>query len=281
MKRTPIIRCACSYPALAAAILSCVAIAGGHASDLDAADGGEETGTQRYAEILDGDGGAMGADGFQRRVGAVVVTFDPAETDALVAAGWQPLAPAGSGDFADHGERVTTFVAIAEALGLDPAIGAQQANWGTPQENGLHELAEAVAAVRYDLDVAGYDISELERHQDDAVSVLAGIQASIVVQEPNDAVEDMAATIAALKAEIASVDTQLIARRTQVEALQHSLADLEFALAAAMERQSGEMPPAGWASASLDVNGDGIVNRADLDAARNPERPADGGGVAE
>lgn len=37
-------------------------------------------------------------------------------------------------NFETQGERVRTFVAIATALGLDPNVGAQQANLGTPLE---------------------------------------------------------------------------------------------------------------------------------------------------
>ncbi len=39
--------------------------------------------------------------------------------------------------FSNHGQRVRTYVAIARALGLSPSVGAMQANFGTPLENGL------------------------------------------------------------------------------------------------------------------------------------------------
>jgi hypothetical protein len=46
-------------------------------------------------------------------------------------------APLADDGFANHGERVETFVAIAKALGYDANVGAQQANFGTPQERGI------------------------------------------------------------------------------------------------------------------------------------------------
>lgn len=39
--------------------------------------------------------------------------------------------------FRNHGDRVSTFVALAKAQGLNPGIGAMQANFGTPFENDL------------------------------------------------------------------------------------------------------------------------------------------------
>ena len=276
--------------ALVAAALSLAPAGGAGVADPATADGGQEVGPQRYADVLGGEGGAdTGAVGFQRQVGGVVVTFDSAETDALVAAGWQPSAPIAGGDFSSLGERVTTFVAIAEALGLDPVIGAQQANWGTPQENGLSGHASSVSAVRYSRDVARYDIVELERHREDAEAVLAGMRAGITAGEPapGDGAEDFTATIAGLEAEIANVDGQLAERHARIEALEMELAELERALVADTDRPNGEMLPAGWAEANLDVNGDGTVNQADLDAALaaaalSAEQPSDEGGtVAE
>ena len=39
--------------------------------------------------------------------------------------------------FSNHGQRVRTYVAIARALGFNGSVGAMQANFGTPFENGL------------------------------------------------------------------------------------------------------------------------------------------------
>lgn len=253
-------------PLLAALALSCLATAA-VADGLDSAGG--EAAAARYAEVLDAAGG-----GFQRPVGAAVVVFDPAETEALVAAGWQPSADTRG--FRDLGERVTTFVAIAEALGMDPAIGALQANWGTPQENGIAELAENANAARYARDVARYDIAELERHRADALAVLEEMQARATAGDPAETAD----TVAALEAEIASVDARLAELRAQEEVLTGELAALENELAAAMGK-ADETMPVGWATADLDVNGDGTVDRADLKAALDGAKPAEGGAVVQ
>lgn len=52
-----------------------------------------------------------------------------------------PLPPrrpdADESSFRNHGDRVSTFVAIAKSVGLNASTGAMQANFGTPFENGL------------------------------------------------------------------------------------------------------------------------------------------------
>ena len=52
-----------------------------------------------------------------------------------------PLPPhrpaADESGFRNHGDRVSTFVAIAKSVGLNSSTGAMQANFGTPFENGL------------------------------------------------------------------------------------------------------------------------------------------------
>ena len=62
--------------------------------------------------------------------------FGEAETAALIETGW--AGPDGSaGNFADFGERMATMIAIARTLGHGPRVGALQASFGTPRENGL------------------------------------------------------------------------------------------------------------------------------------------------
>lgn len=41
------------------------------------------------------------------------------------------------GDFRNHGQRVSTYVALGKELGFSASVGAMQANFGTPFENGL------------------------------------------------------------------------------------------------------------------------------------------------
>ena len=241
--------------------------------------GPEESGPARYVEALDATGPAE--DGFERQVGAELVTFDSAATDALVATGWQPPAQINMDGFADHGERVRTFVGIAEALGLDPAIGAEQAHWGTPQENGLFGIAQSLGTVRYERSVAHYDLIALDRHREDVEAVLAELRS---IAPDGDGVENTAETIDALVTELAAVDAQIAEISTRAAALDAEIARLaaESDQSLALANPAQALPttlPAGWALVNLDVNGDAVVNQADLEAAQNgmwPEAHADG-----
>lgn len=239
-----------------------------------------DAGIERYSGLLDdaANGIAPGDGGFERSIGAEVVTFDSAETDALLANGWQPTAPLGDSGFIDHGERVSTFVAIAEALGLDPSVGAEQANWGTPQENGLMDLVGAINAAHYDRRVVRYDTAELERHKLDAQAVLSGLQSGAAAAGEAENPEEI---IAGVVAEIAEVDRQLAEMRAREQILADDIADLENALGAAMDAiNPAQSYPIGWEIVNLDVDGDGRVDSADLAAARNGLRPAHGGSTA-
>ena len=112
--------------------------------------------------------------------------------------------------FRNHGERVSTMVHIALALGYSGHVGALQGVFGTPQENGLLDLGAELEAAR---------------------AALA------------DAPED-----AALQAEVDRLEQELAARTASVK--------------------PGEGPKDGWELVDLDVNGDGVVDRQDLEAAR-------------
>lgn len=244
--------------------------------------GPEESGPARYVEALDATGPA--GDGFERQIGAELVTFDSAATDALVATGWQPPSQINMDDFADHGERVRTFVGIAEALGLDPAIGAEQAHWGTPQENGLFGIAQSLESLRYERSVAHYDLIALNRHREDVEAVLAELRS---VAPDGDGVENTAETIEALVAELAAVDAQIAERTTRAAALDAEIAQIEAASDQSLAQTNPQQAlpttlPAGWALVNLDVNGDTVVNQADLDAALNGMRPdADADGPSD
>lgn len=100
------------------------------------------------------------------------------------------------------------MVELAKRLGYGAHVGALQANFGTPQENGIRELEMQLAETR------------------------SSLQAS-----PDDT--ELQARVAALEAE------------------------LDAAIAAA---KPGNGPSDSWASADLDVNQDGVVDRRDLEA---------------
>jgi len=75
--------------------------------------------------------------------------FSPAESGTLIERGWKGPSARNDG-FRNHGERVRTMVELAKQLGYGAHVGALQANFGTPYENGIAalqaELAEAEAA---------------------------------------------------------------------------------------------------------------------------------------
>jgi hypothetical protein len=50
------------------------------------------------------------------------------------------------GDFKNHGERTRTMVELAKRLGYGARVGAHQANFGTPFENGIADLQAQLAA---------------------------------------------------------------------------------------------------------------------------------------
>jgi hypothetical protein len=102
--------------------------------------------------------------------------------------------------FKNHGERTRTMVELAKRLGYGARVGAHQANFGTPFENGIADLQAQLAAAE-----AAGNLAEVER--------------------------------------------------------------LENELAHAIENaKPGKGPDDSWATADLDVNNDGVVDKRDLDA---------------
>jgi hypothetical protein len=106
----------------------------------------------------------------------------------------------GAAGFKNHGERTRTMVELAKRLGYGARVGAHQANFGTPFENGIADLQAQLAAAR-----------------------TAGNQA-------------------------------------EVERLEGELAQ------AIDNAKPGKGPDDSWATADLDVNDDGVVDKRDLDA---------------
>jgi hypothetical protein len=104
------------------------------------------------------------------------------------------------GGFKNHGERTRTMVELAKRLGYGAHVGAHQANFGTPFENGIADLQAQLAAAE-----------------------AAGNQA-------------------------------------EVERLENELAQ------AIENAKPGKGPDDSWATADLDVNDDGVVDKRDLDA---------------
>ena len=144
--------------------------------------------------------------------------FSAKQADELIGRGWKTDRSVDG--FANHGDRVRTMVELAKALGYSASVGALQANFGTPSENGIAELRDELAAAR----------TEAETNP------------------------DAAAKVEELKAELASA--------------------IEGA-------KPGEGPDGDWATANLDVNDDGVVDRDDLAALGDRQKGDTEGEVAE
>jgi hypothetical protein len=78
-----------------------------------------------------------------------------------MARGWKGPA-ASTGGFRNHGERVRTMVELSKRLGYGARVGALQANFGTPQENGIAALQAKIAAAKAAGDQAEVDRLEAE-----------------------------------------------------------------------------------------------------------------------
>jgi hypothetical protein len=84
----------------------------------------------------------------------VAYGFTSEETVGLIERGWKGRT-AGEDGFRSHGERTRTMVELSKQLGYGARVGAMQANFGTPQENGITELQAELAAAE--------DPAEVER----------------------------------------------------------------------------------------------------------------------
>ena len=116
--------------------------------------------------------------------------FSPAETEGLIERGWRGPKAFDDG-FRNHGQRVSTMVGIAKALGYDARVGAMQANFGTPFENGIYDLEVSLADVQAHQSAAPDDTSlagEIER-------LAAELAAAIGLAKPGTAPDDSWATV--------------------------------------------------------------------------------------
>ncbi|MEQ9813303.1 MAG: hypothetical protein RLO50_11020 [Azospirillaceae bacterium] len=206
-------------------------------------------------------------------VGNEVLVLSDEETRQLIANGWGANVPS-DGVFANHGQRVRTMVAIAQALGYSSHVGALQANFGTSHETGLADLQAEIEAL------AGQ--SPLGPDDDDfppEVETALADAADLLSQEPD--LSDPDSVRAAFDEALAAVEpgsaleTQLLeAQQAYEEALeqatsdqQEELGELQTQLEGLAESvKPGDGPDDGWELVDLDVNGDGVVDGADLTA---------------
>jgi hypothetical protein len=115
----------------------------------------------RYREALGKPGQGVG----HAEARAVAHGFSFEETTTLIERGWK--SPARAAGFRNHGERTRTMVELAKQLGYGARVGALQANFGTPFENGIAELQAELAAA----EEAG-DEAEAERLRGELASAI-------------------------------------------------------------------------------------------------------------
>jgi len=208
--------------------------------------------------------------------GSEVLVLSDEETRQLIANGWGANIPS-DGVFANHGQRVRTMVAIAQALGYSSHVGALQANFGTSQETGLADLQAEIEALAGEsplgpedddfppeVETALTDAADLlsqEPDLSDPASVRAAFDEALAAVEPGSALETQL-----LEAEQAYETALAQATADQQEELGELQAELELL---AESVKPGDGPDDGWEFVDLDVNGDGVVDGADLAAVGN------------
>lgn len=117
----------------------------------------------RYRETLGKPGQGLG---HSEEARTVAYGFSLEETTTLIERSWKGPA-AGAAGFRNHGERTRTMVELAKQLGYGARVGALQANFGTPFENGIAGLQAELAAA----EEAG-DQAETERLQGELATAI-------------------------------------------------------------------------------------------------------------
>jgi hypothetical protein len=114
----------------------------GKAFGLERRDERVSTAKERYREALGKPGRNVGQ---AEQARPAAYGFSPEETTSLIERGWKASAARNAG-FRNHGERTRTMVELAKQLGYGARVGALQANFGTPFENGIAQLQAELAA---------------------------------------------------------------------------------------------------------------------------------------
>jgi hypothetical protein len=153
---------------------------GRHDARMDAAKG-------RYSDALEPPGRARAQvpAGFSKQHGpdldrGAAYGLARDETRALIDRGWK--GPKTKDGFKNHGQRTRTMVELAKRLGYSPRVGAMQANFGTPFENGIADLQDQLAEAR-----AAGNQAEVERLE-------AKLETAIAAAKPGKGPDDSWAT---------------------------------------------------------------------------------------
>ena len=228
----------------------------------------------RYNAALAADAGPKRREskGRSKDAGAEAYALTAAEADALVKQGWGARKQALDAEFDNHGARVNFYKDLARAMGLPNHFGAMWANFGDPVENGTADLA-------------GDEVTRLTQAITDAEAVLADPDATdeekaaaeATLAESAGALVDAEAALAETQTAVADAETAVAEAAGDPDAA----VALETELAAAIaDAKPGNGPNGGWETVNLDLNGDGIVDEADLEAAlagADSTQEADGG----
>ena len=108
----------------------------------------------------------------------------------MIESGWRGP-KAFDESFRNHGQCVSTMVGIAKALGYNGRVGAMQANFGTPFENGIYDIEVSLAGAQAQQSAAPEDTSltaEIER-------LAAELAAAIGLAKPGTAPDESWATV--------------------------------------------------------------------------------------
>jgi hypothetical protein len=112
-------------------------------------------------------------------------SFSPEETKALIERGWKGKKTAHDG-FKNHGQRVSTMVELVKQLGYGARVGALQANFGTPFENGIADLEAELDAARAELESDPENRELQERVSDLEAELAAKVDAAKPGKGPDD-----------------------------------------------------------------------------------------------
>jgi len=122
---------------------------------------------ERYQQVPGHQGQHAGLGLDPDQIGAMAHRFAPEEARALIERGWKSPTARNDG-FRNHGERVRTMVELAKRLGYSAHVGALQANFGTPYENGIAALQDQLAEAEAAGDEA--EVARLEAELADAIA---------------------------------------------------------------------------------------------------------------
>jgi hypothetical protein len=162
-------------------------VSNGHAFGRGRHDASMDEAKGRYGDALESPGRARKQvpAGFTKQHGhdldrGAAYGLAPDETQALIERGWK--GPKTQDGFKNHGQRTRTMVELAKRLGYSPRVGAMQANFGTPYENGIADLQDQLAEAR-----AAGNQAEVERLE-------AELDAAIAAAKPGKGPDDSWAT---------------------------------------------------------------------------------------